>query len=102
MTARTNSGEWQQPEGNWDDAGYYIDDTAPVASTRRGLLQRIWTGRPMIYLLAAALIIVSALVLLTRPDAAPAALPAAPATPAAPAAITYDPGPVIENELNKP
>lgn len=103
MTARnaTNPAGWQEPEGNWDDAGYYIDETA-VAPARQSPLQRIWTGRPMIYILAAALIAVTALVLLTRPAAEPAVPAAAPTTTAAPAPITYDAGPVIDNELNKP
>lgn len=103
MTARnaTDSGEWQQPGGYWDEAGYYVDETA-VAPARLGLLRRIWTGRPMIYILAAALIAVTALVLLTRPGAESAAPAAAPTATAAPAPITYDAGPVIDNELNKP
>lgn len=94
--------EWQQPQGNWDDPGYYTDETAPVAASRRGPMQRIWAGRPMIYILAAGLIAVTALVLLTRPDAPPVASPAAATTSATRAPITYDAGPVIENELNKP
>lgn len=104
MTARNaaNAGEWQDTEATWDDGGYYADDAAPVAATRQGVLQRIWTGRPMIYILAAGLIIVTALVLLTRPDAAPVATPVAAPTTNAPPLITYDAGPVIDNELNKP
>jgi len=103
MTARnaTNPDGWQQPEGNWDDAGYFIDETA-VAPARQNVFQRIWTGRPMIYILAVALVAVTAAVLLTRPSAEPVASAAAPTTTAAPAPITYDAGPVIENELNKP
>lgn len=103
MTARnaTDPGEWQQPGGYWDEAGYYVDEPA-VAPEPQRLLQRIWTGRPMIYILAAALITVTALVLLTRPGAEPSAPAAAPPAATAPAPITYDAGPVIDNELNKP
>ncbi|MCW5713779.1 MAG: hypothetical protein KIT43_04600 [Bauldia sp.] len=105
MTARnaTSPGEWQQqPEGNWDDGGYYADDQ-PAVAARQGALGRIWTGRPMIYILAAGLIGVTTLVLVTRPDATPA--PPVETTapiPAAPPLITYDAGPVIDNEFNKP
>lgn len=103
MSAQNASGydDWQPADAIWDDGAHYtgIAEIAP----RRGFLQRIWSGRPMIYVLAAGLIGVTALVLATRPDAEPTA--AAP-TPAAAAEtrtlIIYDAGPVIENELNKP
>jgi hypothetical protein len=104
MTARnaSNVGDWEEPvAGSWEDAGIYVDDAAPAPAPRRRLLRNVWTGRQMVYILAVALIAVTALVLLTRPDAAP--IPPAPAvTTNAPPLITYDAGPVIENEFNKP
>lgn len=98
----TAVGDWDEADlRDWEDAGYYVDEGQPAIATRTTLFQRIWTGRAMIYILAAGLIAVSALVLVTRPDATvPSASPAA--TPAAPALMTHDPGPVIDPENNKP
>ncbi|MGV8839160.1 MAG: hypothetical protein ACWA6X_02530 [Bauldia sp.] len=102
MSSRNASGydDWQPAEATWDDGTFYtgVADVVP----RRSLLRRVWTGRPMIYVLAAGLVAVTALVVVTRPDAEPAAA-AAPAVAAAPPApITYDAGPVVEAELDKP
>lgn len=99
----TTVGDWDEADlRDWEDAGYEIDEGQP-AIARNGLFQRVWTGRPMVYILAAGLIVATALVILTRPDASVATATATPtAAPATPALMTYDAGPVIDPENNKP
>ena len=70
--------EYRDAVANWGAAAY--DETGPVAgyAPRRSLANRLFTGRPLVVLLAAGLILATVLVLVTRVPAAsaPSAAPA--------------------------